>query len=136
LLFFLSGLDTGLSLFVLLGLSGVDPGADLHLIARMDIFLMPLVLLTLGVYLYNARQGGPAARQSLGSLQNAVFIGGVLLVGILLPLGLAIWLALPVDIPSAAVLGGLSAGATLIGGLCLRYSIVHAGVNLSEIEEP
>jgi formate-dependent nitrite reductase membrane component NrfD len=134
LLFFMSGLDTGLGLIILLSLSGEAKAENLRLLEKVDILLLPLILLTLGVYLYNARQSGPAAEYSLRSLQSILFVGGVLLIGILLPLTLAIWLSLIADSSINSTLAALAAGATLIGGLCLRYSIVRSGVNRSEVE--
>ncbi|MFH1652376.1 MAG: NrfD/PsrC family molybdoenzyme membrane anchor subunit [Chloroflexota bacterium] len=129
LLFFFSGLETGIALLVLIGLSsGSFQTADLHLLATGDIIFIALLLVILGVYLETARHSSMAARSSLRLLKAAVFVFGVVIFGLLLPLAL---LSASYFLSDHSVIRFLAMTASillLLGAFSLRYSVIRAGV--------
>ena len=133
LLFFLSGLDTGIALLIMIALffPGSFGAEGFHLLGAGDMALLFLLLITLGGYLEIVRQTGNTAAASIRLLKTPLFIGGVIIVGLLLPLGLLLYSLSITHLLSLRVLSGIISTFVLAGGLCLRYSIIRGGVRLA-----
>lgn len=131
-LFFLSGLDTGLAALVLMSLAFPSAvGADgLHLLGTIDAGLIILLLVALGAYIEIVRQTGVTAAASIHLLATPLFIGGVILSGMLLPLAIFICGTYLSDAPSIRLLDGVASLLILGGGLLLRLSVIKSGVRI------
>lgn len=131
LLFFLSGLDNGIA--ALLALVLLVPGSfavsGFHLLAAGDVVLVCLLLIVLAAYIEIVRQAGATAAASIRLLRAPLFIGGVLIAGLLIPLGLLIYGFFVSHAFGLHVLSGITSILLLAGGLLLRYSIIRAGVH-------
>lgn len=132
-LFFLSGLDTGIAVLVLIALAvPASLGADgFHLLGAGDIVFIFLLLVMLGAYLEIVRQSGITARASISLLKTPLFIGGVILLGLLVPLGLLLYAIFVTDAFTLRITAGITAVLLLAGGLLLRYSVIRAGVRIA-----
>jgi formate-dependent nitrite reductase membrane component NrfD len=131
-LFFLSGMDTGLASLVLMSLavpSAVGTEA-LHILGMVDAGLIVLLLVALGAYMEIVRQTGVTAAASIQLLATPLFIGGVIIAGLLLPLAIFIFGAFLSDGPSIRLLDGLASILILTGGLLLRLSVIRSGVRI------
>jgi formate-dependent nitrite reductase membrane component NrfD len=112
---------TGAAAMILLGSAylgdGLQPYGSLA-----AVLIVATCLLGWGYLMAMHRAGGPA-KESVRLLNapplNWIFRLGVILVGLLLPLLLALW------VPSAAVLAGL---CMLAGALLFRYCVLKVGV--------
>jgi polysulfide reductase chain C len=129
-LFFLSGLDTGIAVLVLIALFfrtafGVE---GFHQLGAADIALILLELVVLGAYLETVRHRGVTAVASIRLVRNPLFIGGVIIVGLLLPLGLLLYSVFVAYALTLLILAGVTSVFLLAGGLFLRYNILRAGV--------
>ena len=132
-LFFLSGLDTGLALLILIALfSTPASGMGLfHTFGAGDIALIVLVLIVLAAYIEIARQSNVTAGASVHLLKTPLFIIGVLFIGLIIPLCLLIYSIFTTDANLVRLLAGIVSIFILAGGLLLRYSVIRAGVSLS-----
>ena len=133
LLFFLSGLDTGIALLIMIALFFPASFAveGFHLLGIGDVALLFLLLITLGGYLEIVRQTGDAAAASIRLLKTPLFIGGVIIAGLLVPLGLLLYSFSITNLFSLRIFSGIASTLVLVGGLCLRYSIIRGGVRLA-----
>ena len=125
-LFFLSGLDTGIALLVVVSIflpAAIDV-AGFHLLGTIDIVLIILLLVALFGYIEIVRQSGITAAASIHLLKTPLFIGGVIIGGMILPLTLLIISVSIPDIQSIRILDGVSGVLILIGALLLRFSVV------------
>jgi formate-dependent nitrite reductase membrane component NrfD len=131
-LFFLSGLDTGLAALVLMSLAFPSAiGADgFHLLGAIDAGLIVLLLIALGAYIEIVRQTGVTAAASIHLLATPLFIGGVIISGLLLPLAIFICGAYVSDVPSLRLLDGAASLLILGGGLLLRLSVIRSGMRI------
>ncbi len=133
LVFFLSGLDTGVALLALV--SAVIPAAAgieaFHLLAGADIVLITLLLIALLVYMEVSRQSGETAAKSVRLLKGPLFVIGVVLCGILIPLALLVECTFSSNDALIAGVEPLAGILVLLGGLLLRYSIITSGVRLA-----
>ena len=129
-IFFLSGLDTGIAVLVLVSLflpAAIDV-VGFHLLGTIDIVLISLLLVALFAYIEIVRQSGITAAASVHLLKTPLFIGGVVIAGMVLPL---ILLIISVSIPyiqSIRILDGISGVLILTGALLLRFSVVTSGL--------
>lgn len=132
-LFFLSGLDTGIAVLLLIALFfPASFGADgFHLLGAGDTVLIFFLAVTLGAYLEIVRQGGETAAVSIRLLRTPLFIGGVIIVGLLLPLGLLLYSFFVTHMLTLRILAGITSVFLLAGGLCLRYSVIRSGVPIA-----
>ena len=129
-IFFLSGLDTGIAVLVLLSLflpAAIDV-AGFHLLGTIDIVLMVLLLVALFAYIEIVRQAGTTAAASVRLLKTPLFIGGVVIAGMILPLVLLIISVSIPDIQSIRILDGIAGVLILTGALLLRFSVVTSGL--------
>ncbi len=132
LLFLLSGLYTGIAVILVVALFynttlGV---AGFYQLGVAGIVLILMHLLALGSYLEVARRSDISSVESVHLLKTPLFIGGVIIVGLVVPLGLLSFSLVVSNILVLSVLAGVSGILLLIGGLFQRYSIIRAGVFL------
>jgi formate-dependent nitrite reductase membrane component NrfD len=129
-IFFLSGLDTGIAVLALLSIfmpASIDLGG-FHLLGTIDIVLVILLLIALFAYIEIVRQSGVTAAASIDLFKKPLFIGGVVVAGLILPLTLFITSISISDIQSIRILDGIGAVLILIGALFLRFSVVNSGL--------
>ncbi len=134
LLFFLSGLDTGIGVLAIVSLSFPASlgAASFHLLgAAVELALILLLMIVLGAYIDIVRQSGVTASASVQLLKTPMFIGGVIILGLIVPFGLSILSLFVSDALAICTLGGISGTFVLVGGLLLRYSVIRAGVRIS-----
>jgi len=133
LLFFLSGLDTGVALLALI--SAAIPAAigveGFHLLAGADIALITLLFIALLVYIELTRQRGKTAAQSVHLLRRPLFIVGVIVCGMVVPLALLIASTLASNADLIVAVEAPAGILVLLGGLLLRYSVIASGVRLA-----
>jgi len=131
-LFFLSGMDTGLAALVLMSLlfPSVVEADGLHLLGAIDAGLIVLLLIALAAYVEIVRQTGVTAAASIHLLATPLFIGGVIISGLLLPLAIFICGIYVSDATSIRVLDGIASMLILCGGLLLRLSVIKSGVRI------
>jgi formate-dependent nitrite reductase membrane component NrfD len=131
-LFFLSGLDTGLAAVVLLSLAFPSVvGTDgLHLLGAIDAGLIVVLLVAVGAYIEIVRQTGVTAAASVRLLTTPLFIGGVIVSGLLVPLAIFIYGTYLSDVGSVRLLDGIASVLILSGGLLLRFSVIKSGVRI------
>ena len=135
LLFLASGLDTGMAGLVLISLASplTFDAPYLHLLAVIDIVLIFMVLVVLGAYLEMVRQTGEIAAVSVRLLLSPLFIWGVVVAGLLIPLVILAYSIGVSDIQTIRVLETITCILILGGGLLLRYGVVKSGVRLPVI---
>jgi len=123
LLFLACALSGGLGLA--LGMGG--GAAERALMENVLAGLLIIVAGLLGFQLLVAYHTSPAAKQSVKELAIGkaapYFMGGVVVIGLVLPLAIV---ALAHQLPVYVI--SLGAGLELVGGFCLRYSILKAGI--------
>lgn len=133
LLFFLSGLDTGVALLTIV--SAVIPEAvgveGFHLLAGADVVLIALLFIALLVYMELTRKRGESAARSVHLLKGPLFVIGVILFGMLVPLALLIASTLASRNVLVVPIEALAGILVLVGGLLLRYSVITCGVRLA-----
>ena len=132
-IFFLSGLDTGIAVLVMVSIflpAAIDV-AGFHLLGTIDIVLIILLLVALFAYVEIVRQSGITAAASIHLLKTPLFIGGVVIAGMILPLVLVIISVSIRDIQSIRILDGIAGFLILIGALLLRFSVVTSGIHRS-----
>ena len=93
--------------------------------------LANLMLVALGAYIEIVRQTGVTAAASIHLLATPLFIGGVILSGMLLPLAIFICGTYLSDAPSIRLLDGVASLLILGGGLLLRFEIITSGVRIA-----
>jgi formate-dependent nitrite reductase membrane component NrfD len=132
LIFMISALSTGLSTLILLIVEMEDEVIDRisHELAKTDGFVMLLELIVLGVFIVIRSYGPIGAIRSVneilfGSLA-AYFVGGVLLMGLAIPIMLTFGYKLRGGTSKHVTL--ISAIFVLIGGAMLRYVVLEAGI--------
>ena len=129
-IFFLSGLDTGIALLVILSVflpSAID-AAGFHLLGTIDIVLIILLVVALLAYIEIVRQSGKTAAASVQLLKTPFFIGGVIIGGMILPLGLLIFSVSVSNINTIRILDATAGILVLAGALALRFSVVTSGL--------
>lgn len=133
-LFVASALASGLAvvMLVLLAAGGRRLAAARRLAIRVDVVLIVVEAAATALYLASvvAGPGGAGAVVPLVSgAQSGLFVGGFALMGLGAPLALDL-LQLRFDLPGWAY--PLAAAATLLGAVCLRVALIHAGSPLIE----
>jgi formate-dependent nitrite reductase membrane component NrfD len=129
-IFFLSSLDTGIAILVLLSvfLPAAIDAAGFHLLGTVDIVLIVLLIVAVSAYLEIVRQSGKTAAASVRLLKTPLFIGGVIIAGMIVPLALLIISVSASDIQNIRILDGISGVLILAGALLLRFSVVTSGL--------
>jgi formate-dependent nitrite reductase membrane component NrfD len=95
------------------------------------IGLIILLLITLLTYIEVVRQSGVTPAASVNLLKSFFFIVGVIVLGLLVPLGLLIIGVFQDNLQTLVVLEGVAAVLILFGGLMLRYTVVKNGVRMA-----
>ena len=129
-IFFLSGLDTGIAVLVLVSLflpAAIDV-AGFHLLGTVDIVLIILLIVALFAYIEIVRQAGTTAAASVRLLKTPLFIVGVVIAGLILPLVLLIISVSIPDVQKIRILDGIAGVLILTGALLLRFSVVTSGL--------
>jgi formate-dependent nitrite reductase membrane component NrfD len=125
-LFLASAASTGIStLLLILSLRRLTPESSLRRLERTDRWAMVLELLLLVIFFVSL---GAMAPVLLGSVYGILLLVGVLLVGVLIPLGLSFRPLLGARTPVVASL------LALVGGFILRYAVVFAGSELPQLD--
>ena len=101
------------------------------MLAGADIVLITLLLIALLVYMEVGRQNGETAAKSIHLLKGPLFVIGVVLCGMLVPLALLVACTLSSNDVLIARAEGLAGILVLFGGLLLRYSIITSGIRLA-----
>ena len=130
-IFFLSGLDTGIAVLVLLSIflpAAIDV-AGFHLLGTIDIVLIILLLVALFAYVEIMRQSSTTAAASIRLLKTPLFIGGVVIAGLILPLALLIISVSISGIQTIRIIDGITGVLILAGALLLRLSVVTSGLH-------
>ncbi|MCI0394805.1 MAG: polysulfide reductase NrfD [Chloroflexi bacterium] len=123
-LFLASGASTGVAAVVLgLALAGTDVGASLGKLKRLDTVAMVLELVLLVALLVWL---GSAASTLLSGVNGILLIGGVLLIGLLVPLVMQLRPGLQ-GMKETTRMTAVTAVLILIGGFILRTVIVMGG---------
>jgi polysulfide reductase chain C len=133
LLFFLSGSDTGIGVLAIVSLSFPASlgAAGFHLLCIAELALILLSLIVMGAYLDIVGQSGVTASASVQLLKTPMFIGGVIILGLIVPFGLSTFSLFASDELTIRTLGGITGTFVLVGGLLLRYSVIRAGVRIN-----
>jgi polysulfide reductase chain C len=122
-LFFVSATSTGIMAIVLIGqYLGMSEG-QLRLLAHVDALILLFEMFVLIVFLYNAYriiESRFSVRRILAGPVATAFWLGVVACGLILPFFLELLGAGATAASLAAILG-------LVGGLCLRYSVLAGG---------
>lgn len=129
LLFILYSLlgGTGLVMGILSATGGT--ATTLHIIEAMASWLLIIAAVVIGIYLWLSYHVNPAAKYSVTQVLKGrvspYFIGGVVVLGLVIPLTVGI---LSFNYHMAPAIITIAAACELIGGFSLRYSIMKAGV--------
>ena len=115
-LFLASAASTGMAaISLIMFLSGTSPGDGFSKVKRADRFAMLFELVMLALFLVTL---GAAAQTFLHGSMATLFWGGLVVVGLLVPL------ALDFTMHGARAMAALSAVLVLVGGFILRYVMV------------
>jgi formate-dependent nitrite reductase membrane component NrfD len=129
LLFFFSSLYTGMASLLVMGyLFMPTPGEDFHTLVLIEIVLILTQLLVLGLFLWTGSYGSTTAVESVHLLlKKRLFSIGVVITGLIIPLGLLIYYA---SLGNGFFVPTLAGLLLLASGLFLRYCILRAGLRL------
>jgi polysulfide reductase chain C len=127
LLFFFSSLYTGMAFLLLISnLFVVTSMEDLHSLAMIEIIFILLQLFVLGIFLWAGNYNNITTVESIRLLKEPLFNIGVIIFGLVIPIGLLIYDRFTEGI----ILPILSSVLILQGGTFLRYCIIKAGIRL------
>ena len=128
LLFFSSSLYTGMAFLLLIGkLFVVTPMDDLHSLVMVEIVFILVQLLVLGIFLWAGNYSNMTTVESIRLLKKPLFNIGVIIIGLVIPLGLLIYIGFN---ENGFILTILSSLLILQGGIFLRHCIIKAGIRL------
>jgi polysulfide reductase chain C len=128
LLFFSSSLYTGMAFLLLIGqLFVAIPMEDMHFLTMVEIVFILVQLLVLGVFLWAGSYNDITTVESIRSLKGPLFNVGVIIFGLVIPLGLLIYNRFT---ENGIILMTLLSLLILQGGIFLRYCIIKAGIRL------
>lgn len=131
-LFVLSALSTGVGL-ALMGSAGLGlrqrDGSLIQRLARVDLAVVVLELATATAYLATvagSELGGQSVERLLSGDWSLAFLGGFVLCGLVVP---GVLDAISARKPAGEALDLAIACLVLVGGFCLRLSVVNAGIH-------
>jgi polysulfide reductase chain C len=128
LLFFFASLYTAMAFLLLIGNLFVPISAeDLRSLVTAEIVFVLVQLLVLGVFLWAGSYNNMTTVESLRLLKGPLFNVGVVISGLIIPLGLLIYGRFADNGMIVTVLATL---LLLQGGLFLRYCVIKAGIRL------
>ena len=128
ILFVVCGFSGGLA--ILLGISlGGDQVTAIENVTRVTLIGFAVILI---VYLWNATYSSAVAKDAvtrlMGGAIGAIFWTGVVVLGVLIPVGVSVGTYFSGEASSALLLTAVI--AEVIGGLSLRYVILKGGIYL------
>jgi formate-dependent nitrite reductase membrane component NrfD len=137
-LFLMSAISSGVAIVLLIAsfLRSHHLHAERHFLVSFDAMLIVLEILMIIPFFLHQSLSTWSASDSLNLVMGGPFTlafwGGVVMLGLLIPLAIEGFELFPVIWQEQAVKysrlwGGLSAGLVLIGGFALRYVFVYAG---------
>jgi formate-dependent nitrite reductase membrane component NrfD len=133
LLFLVSALSTGIMAVVLIAsLRGGAYAEAIHGLARVDMLLIILEMFVLGFYLqgtHRVPESRASAELVLTGAVAPLFWGGVVVVGLSVPLLLELWAVFALEQGVGAVAAFAASACGLIGGLCLRQVVLSGGIH-------
>ena len=132
ILFFFSGLSSGLAVLLLLVPFLSSPNDEtmavtLLVLSWYDLVLIGIQLIILWTYLGARSKVETTFSKSLRLMKRPLFIFGTLILGLLLPLFLHIFAIMGGKMPGFGVITGI---LLVIGSISLRFSVIRAGVFL------
>jgi polysulfide reductase chain C len=128
LLFFFSSLYTAMAFLLLIGLLFVPTSiGDIHSLVMVEIVFILVQLLVLGVFLWAGNYNNMTTVESIRLLKEPLFNIGVIILGLIAPLGLLIYDKVT---DSGIIVSILATLLLLQGGVFLRYCIIKAGIRL------
>jgi formate-dependent nitrite reductase membrane component NrfD len=129
MLFFFSSLYTGQAIITFIAGILETPLTDgIRAMATIECILVFLQVIALGTFLGTAAYGSRITSESVRLLiKNPLFVFLVIIAGLLVPLGLLVYLAV---MNHAYILSLPASILLLIGGFYLRYGILRAGIRL------
>lgn len=132
ILFFFSGLSSGLAILLMLVPFLSSPNDEtmarsLMVLSWYDLAIIGIQLIILWTYLGASSNGETTFSESLRLMKRPLFIFGTLIFGLLLPLLLHLFAIIGGKMPGFEVITGM---LLVIGGISLRFSVVRAGVYL------
>ncbi len=108
-----------------------EVGFNIKLLESVEIFLLSMAVIIVLTYLgtmYYATVGAKKAVQMLtGGPMAAVFLLGVVVVGMILPLIIALYFTLATGVVASSFLA-LAGILELIGGFTFRYALLRVGL--------
>ncbi|AAB91273.1 NrfD/PsrC family molybdoenzyme membrane anchor subunit [Archaeoglobus fulgidus] len=129
-IFMISALSTGLASLILLMLVVDREAHEIHVMAKTDGFVMIFELIVLSIFLLIRSYGPVAAIESVNTVLFGwlapYFVGGVLLMGLAIPIMLIF--GYEVKRPGVTAVTVISAIFVLVGGALLRYVVLEAGI--------
>jgi formate-dependent nitrite reductase membrane component NrfD len=111
-------------------LSGIENSVDMHLVETIVTWLLIIVAVLMGIYLWATYYTTPAGNRSVMEMikgrASPFFLGGMVVLGLAIPLcvGIISLTVSPVPPPVAEI----ASACELIGGFSMRYSIFKAGI--------
>jgi formate-dependent nitrite reductase membrane component NrfD len=128
ILFVVCGFSGGLAILmgIILGGNGASL-ASLENVTRITLIAFAVILI---VYLWNATYSGSSARDAvtriMGGGIGAIFWTGVVLLGVIIPVGVSVYTYFVSDASTALLITAVV--TEIIGGLSLRYVILKGGI--------
>lgn len=137
-IFLVSAISTGIGAFILLTaiftLAGQSPNIAqliplLESLARIDIVLIVAEALAIFLHLVIAsRKAGDSVKALISGRLAGYFWGGLVGIGLFIPLLLDIMGMLPLSAPAKLTAGVVASICLLVGGLLLRWLVLSAGI--------
>jgi len=129
-IFMISAFSTGLASLILMMLFLDREAHEIHVMAKTDGFTMTFELIVITIFLLIRSYGPVAAAESVNTILFGwlapYFVGGVLLIGLAIPIMLIF--GYEVKRPGVTAVTAISAIFVLIGGALLRYVVLEAGI--------
>lgn len=134
-LFLVSSISMGIAILLFITPLFVEsPGGEtqpfLNTLSIAEIILVLFQLLLLWAYIEIALHGNIASIKSVSELKGPSFITGVVIIGLIIPLGLLFWGITVREIHLLSILVWIAVVLILAGGLFLRREILRVGVHL------
>lgn len=129
LLYVAYGLRGGAALLLILAAVG-GTGFDVAAVEAIKLWVVVSTAVLILLYLVSSSRAGGAARESVSQLVagriSPAFYGGTVILGIVVPVGLAL-LRETLALPDLALLAAIGIGS-LLGDFYVKYCVVKAGV--------
>jgi len=128
LLFFASSLYGGMAILLLIApFFTASPDGTFSVLVIAEIILILIQLFVLGIFLEIAKLGSTPTAESARMLRGPAFVIGVIVAGLIVPLGLLSYYAAASNTLALPMLAGI---LLLVSNFFLRYYILRAGVRV------